>query len=297
MNLLDCIGNTPYIPLKRLSAYFGLSGCIYAKLEMQNPFGSIKDRAAYEMVKAAEIHHSFNPDSILLEATSGNMGIALSGIAALKGYHSSIIMPENMPKPRQRIISAFGSQLLLTPDTEGMSGARNMAEKLVRSDSRFFYMDQFKNPSNVLAHELYTGPELLKNSEGKMDCLVLGVGTGATLTGCARYLKQNIPSLKVMAVEPAASSVLQGQTHGSHTIFGIGAGFFPPLLDLSLIDQVVSVYDEDAYETRELLSKLEGINAGPSSGAALHAALQAGQSNESRFNHIAVILADSGERY
>ncbi|MBR6525202.1 MAG: pyridoxal-phosphate dependent enzyme [Clostridia bacterium] len=297
MNLLDCIGNTPYIPLKRLSAYFGLSGCIYAKLEMQNPFGSIKDRAAYEMVKAAEIHHSFNPDSILLEATSGNMGIALSGIAALKGYHSSIIMPENMPKPRQRIISAFGSQLLLTPDTEGMSGARNMAEKLVRSDSRFFYMDQFKNPSNVLAHELYTGPELLKNSEGKMDCLVLGVGTGATLTGCARYLKQNIPSLKVMAVEPAASSVLQGQTHGSHTIFGIGAGFFPPLLDLSLIDQVVSVYDEDAYETRELLSKLEGINAGPSSGAALHAAFQAAQSNAAKFDHITVILADSGERY
>ena len=297
MNLPDYIGNTPYIPLKRLSAHFGLSGCIYAKLEMLNPFGSIKDRAALAMVNDAEIQQSFSPDSIFLEATSGNMGIALGGIAAMKGYRSSIIMPDDMPKPRQRIISAFGSQLLLTPASEGMSGARNMAEKLVNSDSRYIYLDQFRNPSNVLAHELYTGPELLQDSEGKMDCLVLGVGTGATLTGCARYLKQYIPSLNVIAVEPAASSILQGMTHQSHTIFGIGAGFFPPLLDTSLIDQIVSVCDKDAYQARDLLTKLEGIFAGPSSGAALHAALQAAQSAKSKFNHVTVILADSGERY
>jgi len=300
------IGKTPLVRLNKITK--GLESEIAAKLESFNPSGSVKDRIGAAMIDAAEKEGRITPSrTTLIEATSGNTGIALASLSASRGYRLLLTMPENVSEERTKILSFLGAEIVLTPKEKGMRGAIEKAEELAKKNPDSFIPGQFKNPANPLAHEKTTGPEIWKDTKGKIDILVAGVGTGGTITGTSRYLKQKKLDVKVVAVEPASSPVLSGGKPGSHRIEGIGAGFIPPLLvgagfipkilDRSLIDEVFQVSDEEAFKMTRRLAKEEGILAGISSGAAVHASLEVGKRIENNAKLIVVILPDTGERY
>jgi cysteine synthase A len=270
---------------------------LFAKLEMFNPGGSVKDRIGVAMIEAAEAEGRIEPGrTTIVEATSGNTGIALAFVAAAKGYDLVLTLPQGMSREREGLLRLYGAQVHVTESLGGMNEAVAAAQALARDDD-FWLPDQFTNPANPAAHRRSTGPEIWEALEGKVDCLVAGAGTGGTITGAGGFLKERNPSLRVIAVEPAASSVISGGAAGPHKIQGIGPGFVPPVLDRDLLDEVIPVEDEDALETARLVARREGVLGGISCGAALYAAMQVAQRDEARGWRIAVVLPDSGERY
>jgi len=291
VNSLDLIGNTPLVALDRLFP----PGRVLGKLEAANAGGSVKDRIALAMIEAAEAEGILRPGMTLVEATSGNTGIGLALVCAVKGYHLVLTMPEDMNEERRSLFSWFGAELVLTPAIEGMSGAVWAAEQLAEKPGHW-WTRQFDNPANPQAHYETTGPEIWRQAGGRVDCLVVGVGTGGTLTGTGRYLKEQNPRLQVVAVEPARSNVLSGGRPGPTTIFGLGAGFVPGVLDTSLIDHVIAVGDEEAYRWARAAAQQEGLLVGPSAGAALAAAAQMVERLEDG-TIIVAILPDTGDRY
>lgn len=293
----DLIGNTPTLLLSRLTEHLGLGATLYAKLESRNPTGSAKDRIALSMILEAEASGRLAAGGTLIEPTSGNTGIGLCALAAARGYRAIIVMPDTMSPERQKLMRAFGAEVVLTPGAEGMGGAIRRAQELSVAIPGSLIPAQFENPENPAAHYRTTGPELYRDTDGEIDVFVAGVGTGGTLTGVGRYLKEQKPSLRVVGVEPASSPVLSGGTAAPHGIQGIGAGFIPKTLDVSLLDEVLTVSEEDAAATAHLLAETEGLLVGISSGAALSAALCLAERSEYRNARIAVLLPDTGERY
>ncbi len=289
----QCIGSTPLVRLSRLMPEVPL----YAKIEGQNPGGSVKDRAALAMITQAEKQGLLQPGGTLIEATSGNTGIGLAWIAAQRGYRCILVMPDSMSPERQQLLRAYGAQVVLTPGKLGMSGALEQAYALLRVIPNSFLPDQFHNPANVECHYRTTGPELWTQTSSALDCFVAGVGTGGTLTGVARYLKMKNPHIRIVAVEPASSPLLSAGWSGPHGIQGIGSNFLPPLLDLQLVDEIIPVTESDAFEAAKVLASREGILAGISSGAALHAAQILTQRPENREKTVVTLLPDSGMRY
>ncbi|HHV17117.1 MAG TPA: cysteine synthase A [Gelria sp.] len=269
---------------------------IYVKLEGFNPAGSIKDRPGLYMIEKAEEMGLLQPGSIILEATSGNTGIGLAMAASLKGYPIVIVMPENMSEERKKILRAYGAELLLTPAAEGMPGAVKTAQNMAESDSRYYLVKQFENPANAECHKVTTATEILEQMGTNLDALVCGVGSGGTLTGIAQMLKQEIPGIKIIAVEPAGSAVLSGKSAGPHKIQGIGAGFIPSVLNLNLVDNIIAVSDEDAIETCRQLARQEALLLGISSGAAVFAALQLAD-KMGKGKKILAIAPDSADKY
>ena len=293
----NSIGNTPLVPLGHLMQKEGLSATILAKLEFMNPAGSVKDRAALFMIDGAEKAGLLSTGSTIIEPTSGNTGIGLAYIASQRGYKTLIVMPDSMSLERRKLIVAYGAELVLTPGALGMQGAVEKAVELQKEISGSFIPDQFNNSDNALSHEMTTGPELWKDTNGRLDILVCGVGTGGTITGCARYLKKQNSNLQVVAVEPAASPLLSGGKAGPHGIQGIGANFIPGILDLSLIDEIYPVTDEEAFSAVRKLREYENIAAGISSGAVLSAAVALARRPENAGKQIAIILPDGADRY
>ena len=291
------IGRTPLLELKGLERELGLRARLLAKLEYMNPCGSVKDRVALNMIDDAEKRGLIRPGATLLEPTSGNTGIGLAMVGCLRGYKVKIIMPETMSVERQKLIKAYGAEVILTPGKLGMSGAIEKAEELAGEIPNSFIPSQFENPANPAAHENTTGPEIWEDTEGNVDIFVASVGTGGTLTGTGRYLKKKDPSIAVVAVEPAASPVLSAGIAGPHKIQGIGAGFVPKVLDIGLYDGVMAVRDEDAFETARKISRFDGVFVGISSGAAAHAAIELAGRDENAGKTIVVILPDGGTRY
>jgi len=294
-NNSETIGNTPLVKLNRVTK--GVKATVVAKLESRNPLGSVKDRIGYSMIRAAEAAGAIKPDTILIEPTSGNTGIALAFVAASRGYRLVLTMPETMSIERRKLLKALGATLILTPGAEGMKGAVRRAEELAASDSRYLLLQQFKNPANPEIHRLTTAEEIWRDTDGKADAIVAGVGTGGTITGVAEVIKSRKPSFKAIAVEPAKSPVLSGGQPGPHKIQGIGAGFVPDVLNTKIIDEIIQVQDDDAITTARRLAKEEGILCGISSGAAAWAALQVAKRPEYDGKLIVVVLADTGERY
>ena len=272
-SIAEAVGRTPLIELKNIGREYGLAAKLYAKAEFMNPAGSVKDRVAAEILSDAERRGLLKEGTLLIEPTSGNTGIGLAAIAAAKGYRLVIVMPETMSVERRQMIAAFGAELVLTDGKKGMAGAIAEAERLHRETKNSLICGQFVNPANPAAHYKTTGPEIWADTEGKADIFVAGVGTGGTVTGVGRYLKEKKPSIKVIAAEPASSPVLEGGKSGPHKIQGIGAGFVPEILDTKIYDEVVGVENEKAYEWARILARKEGILAGISSGAALFAAV------------------------
>lgn len=293
------IGKTPLIELTRLEDNLGLKSRVLAKLESKNPGGSAKDRIALSMIEAAERDGRLRPHQgyTIIEPTSGNTGVGLSMIAAARGYRAVIVMPETMSEERRRLMRAYGAELVLTPGAEGMAGAIRRAEELAATTPKSIIAGQFENPANPAAHYATTGPEIWADTVGEVDVLVAGVGTGGTITGVGRYLKEKKPDVRVIAVEPDTSPVLEGGDAGPHKIQGIGAGFVPEALDTSVYDEVIPVAAEDAFATGRALGRTEGILAGISSGAALWAALEVARRPEMAGKTIVVVLVDTGERY
>jgi cysteine synthase A len=292
------VGRTPLVRLNRLPAAFGARAEVLAKLESFNPTASVKDRIAGAMVQAAEDEGTITPGrTVLVEPTSGNTGIALAMVAAARGYRLILTMPDTMSTERRAMLRAYGAELQLTPGSEGIQGAIDLAQELVEEIPDAYLLQQFVNAANPAIHERTTAEELWTDTDGSLDVLVAGVGTGGTITGCARLLKARNPNLQVVAVEPAGSAVLSGQPAGPHRIQGIGAGFVPPVLDQGLIDEVITVSDDDAMEIGRRLAREEGLLSGVSSGAAMAAALQLAQRPELEGKRIVVILASFGERY
>ncbi|MBM4447040.1 MAG: cysteine synthase A [Chloroflexi bacterium] len=294
-DITDLIGNTPLVRLNRITA--GAKAEVAAKLEFFNPCSSVKDRIAISMITAAEETGLINKDTVIVEPTSGNTGIALAFVCASRGYRLILTMPETMSVERRHILSIFGAELVLTPGTEGMSGAIRKAEQLVAENRNYFMPQQFKNPANPEIHRQTTAEEIWRDADGRIDILVAGVGTGGTITGVAEVLKKRKPGFKTIAVEPADSPVLSGGKPGPHKIQGIGAGFIPDVLRLDLIDEIIKVTNDDAGATARRLAKEEGILAGISSGAAAWAALEVAKRPENKGKLIVVILPDTGERY
>lgn len=294
-DITKVIGSTPLIRLNRMAK--GLRAAISVKLESFNPGSSIKDRIAISMIEAAEKEGRITPETIMLEPTSGNTGIALAYICAARGYKLVLTMPDTMSLERQKLLKIFGAELILTPGSEGMTGAIKRAEELAAADSHYLVLQQFKNPNNPAAHRRTTALEIWHDTDGRVDVLVCGVGTGGTLTGTGGVLKDKKPALRVVAVEPDGSPVLSGQKAGPHKIQGIGAGFIPDILNRELIDEIIRVSDKDAGETARRLAREEGILAGISAGAALWAAIEIAKRAENENKEIVVILPDSGERY
>ena len=289
------IGSTPLLELGNIQREAGLSARLLAKLEYLNPAGSVKDRVARAMIDDAEARGLLRPGSVIVEPTSGNTGIGLAAVAAARGYRLIIVMPEDMSKERRRLLRAYGAELVLTAG--GMEGAITKAEELAAEIPGAFLPGQFGNPANPAAHYATTGPEIWRDTGGQVDVFVAGVGTGGTVTGAGRYLKEQNPLVKVVAVEPAGSPVLSGGAPGAHKLQGIGAGFVPEVLDRTVIDEIVTVGDEDAFAAARLLARREGVLAGISSGAALRAAIRVAGRPESRGKTVAVLLPDGGDRY
>ena len=291
------IGNTPLLELKRLQMKLGLKARVLAKLESFNPAGSAKDRVAREMLDDAEKRGLLKENSVIVEPTSGNTGIGLACVAAARGYRAMIVMPETMSAERRTLIAAYGAELVLTEGSQGMAGAIKKAEELAAALPNAILAGQFVNPANPAAHRKTTGPEIYRDTEGRVDLFVAGVGTGGTLTGVGEYLKERCPELRIVAVEPKKSPVLSEGKSGPHGLQGIGAGFVPVILNETLIDEVFPVTEEEAYAAARLLAKTEGVLAGISSGAALHAALQVASREENEKKTVVVLLPDTGERY
>ncbi|MCJ7714699.1 cysteine synthase A [Candidatus Bathyarchaeota archaeon] len=294
-SILDSIGNTPLIQLNYLTK--NLQSTILVKLESQNPGGSVKDRICLNMINQAEKLGTINNKSVIIEPTSGNTGIGLAMVSAVKGYSLILTMPDTMSKERRSLLKAYGAKIVLTPGKDGMKGAIIKAKELAKDISNSFIPHQFVNMANPQIHRETTGPEIWEGTKGKIDFLVAGVGTGGTLTGVSEYIKPLKSTFKAVAVEPFGSPVLSGGKPGPHKIQGIGAGFIPEVLKTDLISEVIKVKDEDAIDTSRLLAKKEGILVGISSGAATYAALQLGNRLENKGKLIVVILPDTGERY
>lgn len=295
-SLTELIGNTPLLAITRLGEE--LQGAeVIAKLEYFNPGGSVKDRAAFFLIADAEKKGLLKPGAMIIEPTSGNTGVGLAWVASVKGYKLVLTMPETMSLERRSLLKALGAQLVLTPGSEGMSGAIRKAEEIREATPGAIILQQFDNPANPLAHERTTAEEIWRDTDGKVDIFVASVGTGGTLTGTARGLKRHNPSIRAIAVEPASSPVLSGGKAGPHKIQGIGAGFVPKNYDASLVDGIMQVTDEDALRTSRELARREGVLVGISSGAALYAALQLAKLPENRGKRIVVLLPDTGERY
>lgn len=293
-DVTQLIGNTPLVRLNRVT-----QGClaeVVAKLESFNPLGSVKDRIGVAMIEAAERGGIIKKDTIIIEPTSGNTGIALAFVCAVKGYRLVLTMPETMSVERRNLLKALGAELILTPGSEGMPGAVKKAEELA-ADSRYFISQQFKNPANPAIHRETTAREIWDDTDGRVDIFVGGVGTGGTITGVAEVIKERKPTFRVVAVEPAASPVLSGGEKGPHTIQGIGAGFVPDVLRLDLVDEIIQVKDEDAAMISRELATKEGILVGISSGAATYAAIEVAKREENRGKLLVVVLPDTGERY
>ncbi|WP_417295098.1 cysteine synthase A [Ellagibacter isourolithinifaciens] len=293
----ELIGNTPLVELTNFEKNHNLDATILGKVELFNPAGSVKDRIAKAMIDEAVKAGKVNDDTVLIEPTSGNTGIGLAAIAAARGNRLIITMPETMSIERRNLMKAYGAEVVLTDGSKGMKGAIAKAQELAGEISNSFIPSQFTNPANPSIHEATTGPEIWRDTEGKVDILVAGVGTGGTVTGTGRYLKSQNPDVKVVAVEPAGSPVLSEGHAGAHKIQGIGAGFVPDTLDTSVYDEVIAVADEDAFETGRELASTEGLLVGISSGAAVWAASQLAQRPENKGKTIVAILPDTGERY
>ncbi len=296
-NLMDLIGHTPLLEPANFERETKAKATILVKLECQNPAGSSKDRVAASMILQAEREGKLAPGAVIIEPTSGNTGIGLAALAASKGYRAIFTMPDTMSVERRNLLKAYGAEIVLTPGEKGMAGAIAKAEELEKEMPGAFLPGQFINPANPAAHYGSTGPEIWEDTEGTVDFLVAGVGTGGTLTGTGRYLKEQKPSIQVVGVEPSDSAVLSGGQAGPHKLQGIGAGFVPEILDTELYDEIIPVGGEDAYETGRLFSRKEGILIGISGGAALWAALKLAERPENKEKRIVVILPDSGERY
>ncbi len=293
----ELVGNTPLLRLQKIEHTKGLCASIYAKLEAFNPGGSAKDRVAKKMIEDAEKAGKLQPGFVIIEPTSGNTGIGLCMIASQKGYRTMIVMPETMSEERKMLMKAYGGELVLTDGSLGMAGSIAKARELAKEIPNSFIPDQFANPSNPMAHYETTGPEIWRDLDGKVDVFVAGVGTGGTLSGAGKYLREKNPQVKIIGVEPAASPVLSGGKSGAHKIQGIGAGFIPDALDTDIYDEIITVSNEDAYLFAKELGQTEGFLAGISSGAALCGAVQIAKREEFRGKNIVVVLPDTGERY
>ncbi|MFZ6019597.1 MAG: cysteine synthase A [Chloroflexota bacterium] len=294
-DVTELIGNTPLVRLNRITE--GAVATVVAKLEFYNPAHSVKDRIGVSMITAAEKAGLINKDTIILEPTSGNTGIALAFVCAARGYKCTLVMPETMSKERRMLLRAYGAELILTPGSEGMAGAIRKAEELAASDPRYFIPQQFKNPANPEIHRRTTAEEIWRDTDGQVDFLVAGVGTGGTITGVSEVIKARKPSFKAVAVEPDASPVLSGGQKGPHPIQGIGAGFIPDVLNTQIYDEVIRVKNEDAFRTARQMAACEGLLVGISSGAATWAALQVARRPENAGKLIVVIIPSFGERY
>ena len=291
------IGNTPLVELTQIEKELGLKAKLIAKLELFNPAGSVKDRVALAMINDAEKRGVLRKESVIIEPTSGNTGIGLASVAAARGYKLIIVMPDSMSVERRQIMKAYGAQLVLSPGAKGMPGAIELANQLAASTPNSFIADQFVNPANVMAHYTTTGPEIYSATDGKVDIFVAGVGTGGTITGTGKYLKEQNSKIKVVAVEPATSPVLSKGVKGPHGIQGIGAGFVPDILDTGIYDEIIPVKDEDAFTYGRLMGKKEGVLVGISSGAALAAAVELARREENAGKQIVVLMPDTGDRY
>ena len=296
-NILELVGNTPLMELGRFSREKGLSSPLVAKLEYFNPAGSVKDRVALSLVEDAERRGVLGQGGTIIEPTSGNTGIGLAMVATVRGYRLILTMPETMSVERRKLLKALGAEIVLTPGAEGMTGAIAEAERLKESISGAVILQQFENPANVEAHRRTTAQEIWRDADGKIDIFVACVGTGGTVTGIGSVLKEKNPSVRIVAVEPASSPVLSGGKPGAHKIQGIGAGFVPKIYDSSVVDEVVAVEDADAFQASRDLARTEGVLAGISSGAALHAAAEMALRPENAGKRVVVLLPDTGERY
>lgn len=293
----EIIGKTPLVEVANVEKAHQLKARVLVKLEYRNPAGSVKDRAALYMIQAAEEKGLLKEGSVIIEPTSGNTGIGLAAIAASRGYRTILTMPETMSVERRNILKAYGAEIVLTEGAKGMKGAIAKAEELAKEIEGAYIPGQFDNPANAQAHYETTGPEIWEDTEGNVDLFVAGVGTGGTITGTGKYLKEKNPDIKVVAVEPAGSPVLSGGQSGAHKIQGIGAGFVPNVLDTAIYDEIIQIENDDAFAASKELTKREGILTGISSGAALYAAIELAKRPENEGKTIVVLLPDSGDRY
>ncbi len=291
------IGKTPLLELTHIEKKLGLKAKVLAKLEYLNPAGSVKDRVAKTMIDDAEEKGILKEGSVIIEPTSGNTGIGLASVAAARGYRIIIVMPDTMSVERRQLMKAFGAELVLTEGAKGMKGAIAKADELAKEIPNSFVPGQFVNPANPKAHYLTTGPEIVADTDGAVDYFVAGVGTGGTITGVGKYLKEKVPGVKVVAVEPATSAVLSTGVAGAHKIQGIGAGFVPDVLDTEVYDEIIPVANEDAFAVGKLIGKTEGVLVGISSGAAVWAAIELAKRSENEGKNIVVLLPDTGDRY
>ena len=295
--ITELIGNTPLVELTNLEKEENLDARVIAKVEFFNPAGSIKDRIALEMIEEAEKQGLIKKGATIIEPTSGNTGIGLACVAATKGYKTILTMPETMSIERRNLLKAYGAKVVLSPGSKGMQGAVDMANELAKEIENSFIPSQFENPANPAWHKSHTGPEIWRDTDGKIDAFVAGVGTGGTITGTGEYLKEKNPDIKIYAVEPDTSAVLSGGKPGLHKLQGIGAGFIPKVMNMRIVDKVITVSAEDAGRTARLAASKEGILVGISSGAALYAALELSKQPEFAGKRIVVLLPDTGERY
>ena len=295
--LTDLIGNTPLLELGTYRDENKLEANLIAKLEYFNPLGSVKDRVANAMIETAIKEGKINKDTVIIEPTSGNTGIGLAFVTATKGLHLILTMPETMSIERRRIVAALGAEVVLTPGADGMKGAIAKAEELKKEYGNAFIPQQFENEANPKIHFETTGPEIWRDTDGKVDIFVAGVGTGGTITGIGEYLKSKNPDVKIVAVEPATSAVLSGKKPGPHKIQGIGAGFVPKVLDLDIVDEIIPVENDDAFNASRAVAKAEGLLVGISAGASIHAATELAKRPENKGKNIVVLLPDTGERY
>ena len=293
----ELIGNTPLLKVSRLAEQYGARASVLAKLEYLNPAGSVKDRVARAMLDDAEKRGVLTTDTVIIEPTSGNTGIGLAAVAAARGYRVIIVMPDTMSVERRNLMRAYGAELVLSDGKLGMSGAIAKAEEMAKTVPNAIIAGQFVNPANPAAHYATTGPEIWNDTDGKVDIFVAGVGTGGTITGIGRYLKEQNPDVKIVAVEPKGSAVLSGKSAGAHGLQGIGAGFIPEVLDTDVYDEIVTVTEDDAYATAREIGRREGVLVGISSGAAMWAALQVAAREENTGKTVVVLLPDTGDRY